>query len=957
MALEITVSNSAELMAALGKATGGETIILEAGDYGKIDIWQYNFTSPVNIVSNELHGAKFDAIKITDSSNISFDGIEVEYIRAQDGVDWEKAVNIARSTHIEISNADIHGSMDGNYDNDVFLISIRDSAHFTLTNSDLHDGVRAFLADNSDYIKLVGNEVYDIRSDGFDFAEVKEVLIADNYMHDFHPNLEKGDHADGIQFWTAGTESDSENVVISNNTFLQGNGGGFQSIFIHSTIEDLQFVNFDIFGNVIYNDSIHGITVTNARDINIENNTVIASPNAELPPSILIDNPKGVITVSNNVSNAISTKDSDLVVVSNNVVAQSVNENLDTHYSNLFLNPYAGGNLVLDDLAPKPGSILDGGIGALTFDPTPDETTARVDMDTFLGTADSLLVTLDASMSANSSGLLGADARYRWDFGDGTFGEGLQVSHVYENGGSYEVKLNIELAGETISKIIPVLVSDPHLLSIGDIQTVSNDSLMIARTDSSVTQEAVQFDGTSHVNLGRPDKLFNLDEFTLSVDFKPEDADGSGGALFYSHVRLSAVIEDGKIKVNFYPDDGDTVYLTLGDANLYDGNYHNLSVSYNNTTGVLSVSVDGQETKVVNDVFGGMGPVGSWDVVVGGTPWGSNFTGSIKAFDMWSADAPIVQADTGTDTVAGGDTGDTITGDTGTDTIAGGDTGDTITGDTGTDTVAGGDTGDTITGDTVTGDTGTDIVDGVDSMAATDGGDDLVIGEGSSEDLLDFSNVEFTLETLSDQSFVGGASRDGDALVFNGDGYVELSGQNLQTFESLSVSMDLQTTFLEDGSRPIWAHGRFGMQVRGDDVVFRLFTTDGRFNLRVKGLEDQLTDGNWHRLGMTYDQESGTLSAYLDGELVQSMSGVTGALDAKRDWPVTIGGTQWGREIEGTVENVNILNTVNDGIMRTDADGSQMGSVGEEGIGLDSNYDPDDYWDTAVPSDNMIVHL
>src|SRR3546814_1216488 len=61
-------------------------------------------------------------------------------------------------------------------------------------------------------ISLTGNNVYGIRSDGFNFVQVQDVKVIGNSLKAFSPAA--GDHADAIQFWTTGSTVASKNIEI-----------------------------------------------------------------------------------------------------------------------------------------------------------------------------------------------------------------------------------------------------------------------------------------------------------------------------------------------------------------------------------------------------------------------------------------------------------------------------------------------------------------------------------------------------------------------------------------------------------------------------------------------------------------------------------------------------------------------------------------------------------------------
>ncbi len=59
-----------------------------------------------------------------------------------------------------------------------------------------------------------------------------DVLIDDNYIHDFLSSDNSLVHDNMIQIWSSNTYLQTKDVTITNNTFEQGDGEWSQTIFI-----------------------------------------------------------------------------------------------------------------------------------------------------------------------------------------------------------------------------------------------------------------------------------------------------------------------------------------------------------------------------------------------------------------------------------------------------------------------------------------------------------------------------------------------------------------------------------------------------------------------------------------------------------------------------------------------------------------------------------------------------
>ncbi len=168
------VSSSAELLSALGKAAGGDTIFLQSGNYGAVDL-SNNFSDYVTIKAASPLGAVFTDLDITGGSYIAIDGLKVlNEIGAYDGANHLKYINSSFAdgvrytpgvSDIVLDHSDITGES-------VFVDSV---ANFTITNNVIHDGT-------SDLLRVTGNSY--------------NGLIENNTMRDVSPVA--GDHPDMI---------------------------------------------------------------------------------------------------------------------------------------------------------------------------------------------------------------------------------------------------------------------------------------------------------------------------------------------------------------------------------------------------------------------------------------------------------------------------------------------------------------------------------------------------------------------------------------------------------------------------------------------------------------------------------------------------------------------------------------------------------------------------------------
>lgn len=274
------------LRAALQDAPPGSILTLAPGDYGALD-WRggrgVTLTGPPEAVLTGL--------TIRDGADLRFDGITLDYRFAPGDPPHARPFSVAASRGVHFSNVTFDGDLAqgqgrGQGAGDGFPtgygLSITASRQITVTDSTLRRFLRGAVVAGSDDIVFAGNDIAGMRSDGLNFAQVRDVAITGNFIHDFSRATDTGDHADMIQFWTNGTTSPSTGITIADNVLHAGAGLYTQSIFMRNDQVDRGLAGAEMFyrdvtitGNVIINAHLHGITVGETDGLTIARNTVV----------------------------------------------------------------------------------------------------------------------------------------------------------------------------------------------------------------------------------------------------------------------------------------------------------------------------------------------------------------------------------------------------------------------------------------------------------------------------------------------------------------------------------------------------------------------------------------------------------------------------------------------------------------------------------------------------------
>ncbi len=299
---EKIVHNAAELTKALAAAKGGETILLAAGDYGNY-AFKGNPASNVTVKSLDPdHDAVFHSLKLVNVSNFTIQDVDIH--NPQDAGAPDRALQIGKASHITLIGLDISGSKDGTAWNDGFGIMLTSSDHVAIIDSTFQQLRTAIVASRVTDLIVAGNDISQSR-EGVQLGQIDGGLFDRNYLHNMDPNYAAGDHADDFQVHNGGGIGASNDLVFSNNVMTEdGGAGGVHGIFIKSEryLEGIQHTNITIENNYYSGSALHGISVNNADNVTIRNNTVLNSgSNDSLIPAILARGIHGGV-IENNAS-------------------------------------------------------------------------------------------------------------------------------------------------------------------------------------------------------------------------------------------------------------------------------------------------------------------------------------------------------------------------------------------------------------------------------------------------------------------------------------------------------------------------------------------------------------------------------------------------------------------------------------------------------------------------------
>ncbi len=674
MATTITVSSTAALYAALAKATGGEVIQLTAGSYGALDLgpksgFDVTFPSNVTITSADpLRPATFSAVSLNSVANLTLDKVVFDYDFKAGDPTFRAPFTITGGDRVTVTNSTFDGdvasgiSVAANGYGSGYALFVRGTTNVTVSNNEMHNFMRGLVVDDSTGVKITGNDISGIRSDGMDFSRVKGVLIEGNTLHDFRASPTSGDHCDMIQFFTGTTTTPSTDIVIRGNILDIGNGTPTHSIFMGNEVvasglagSEMNYRNVTIEQNVITNAHMNGISVGQTTGLNIRNNSVLHSDGAKVDgvdsgveiPAILVAQGSTSVVITNNATGGLyGWSGQSGWTVNRNAVVQDQNPDLSNYYGKVFvtssLNAPDG---VHEFIAVKGGLLdsLDAGADATLLTDGSGAVHAlfqtTTDVDGYVQTR-----FFDASQSISDLGSLPQGTTFLWSFGDGTTATGLKVGHNFASGGSYDVSLTVRLpTGQSDVTHAVVAVQDAHILSLGSDGAfdASINGVMIDLAKSAAASTAgIQLNSSgvsASVARSHVVDIIQAQDFEISLTLDADKRTSYGEVFRLNGSLITSVTSKGEVLVRAFPNAGSEVQLISTGKSVTDLKSHDIDIQLHD--GVLQLLIDGKVAD--REAFAGnLKSYGTLDMTFG-NQWGArNFYGDVTAFDVIAGEDP-----------------------------------------------------------------------------------------------------------------------------------------------------------------------------------------------------------------------------------------------------------------------------------------------------------------------------
>ncbi len=606
-----TVSNSAQLSTALSQASGGDKILLASGNYGDFSFSGKTFSSNVTVVSQDASKpATFNTLEFNNVDNLTIDSVFVDFKPTAATQDNAAGLSVRDSAHITITNSVFEGGISPN---DGLMIGrgiyVLDGEDITISNNDVSHFRRGILTSDIDQIKIINNHVHENRTTTLSGGNVSNALIEGNHLESSSPNNfgGTGDHGDFIHYWTRSIQDGpSENFVIRGNFIEQGTGTGILGIYMDNDQNPQGFRNVLIENNVIHNSNGQGVRLEDVNGGIVRNNTLLQSEGdyRDAPRIRVEDGSKNILLENNIVSNttaggALDNISGNNIVERGTIVVQNDSPSEPNYVGKLFVNlPLTNGTLA--DLQKVPGGLPANAGANLTPDMIIDNH----------GTG-------GGGTGGGGTGGGGAG-------GGGTGGGGT--------GGGGVIK--------------PPVVDDyvmDFLKLIGTKQLGGN-----AKVVTVDGEPVLRFDGDKDfAKLGRLTQFEKAQQLTVSVDYEQDVADGGRANLVWNHKKLGVTVVDDGLVISVGTADGKFTKISVDDLGLNDTDAHTITVLLDTQADRLQIIVDDKLVLDNDDydfqIVGAGGRENGWSL---GTKWGPYLDGDISGFGIESGadfvDGPVM---------------------------------------------------------------------------------------------------------------------------------------------------------------------------------------------------------------------------------------------------------------------------------------------------------------------------
>ncbi len=416
---DYTVSTTADLLKDVAIAKAGDRILLNAGTYSNVYIHDI-VKSGVTITSADAnHQAVLTDLTVRNAAGLNFSNLEMVVSKT-----WGFAVY--DSQNINLDHLNVHGSLDGNPNDDYMGMRISGSQNVTVTNSHFHELTDALTHLNDTNVTISGNTFDVLANNGVVGGGTSHITVSDNTFTNFYHT--DTIHPDAIQFWTTNTTTQATDINVDGNVFERGNGSVIQGIYIQDDLGNLPYGTVTVTNNTIIGGNYYGIRVNGAQNATVTGNTVIGTDNQQ---SWIALNSVDTATVADNITTTLQDTDVTHLIAGGNVFTTALT---DAQIAALKVPSAAAVSNVVHTLGAHVASISTAAANAALAGV---HLTAFLDGASPTGATYTFTQVAIAGTSGNDTlhaSLFGSSHLYGYDGNDSLIGSALGLPSVFEGG-------------------------------------------------------------------------------------------------------------------------------------------------------------------------------------------------------------------------------------------------------------------------------------------------------------------------------------------------------------------------------------------------------------------------------------------------------------------------------------------------------------------------------------------
>ena len=293
----ITVSTTAGLATALQTAQPGEVIQLTAGTYSSVAVSGLNIGGTVTIQSQDSSNpALISGLNISNSSGLTFINLTFTTVGSSDPY---YADRVTGSSNVSFNSCLFSGAPSADPSTYISGLLFENNSNISVSESRFQYLLNGLINLNNSNATFSNNNFTNLSGDGIDNGGSSNVLISGNQFTNFATT--GAEHPDAIQFWTTNTTVAASNIVISNNTIVQGTGAAVQGIFMTDDSGVLPFHNVTISNNSIVGGMWDAIDVIGALGLTINGNQLSEVAGSSYVPRLMVSEATNA-ALSNNVA-------------------------------------------------------------------------------------------------------------------------------------------------------------------------------------------------------------------------------------------------------------------------------------------------------------------------------------------------------------------------------------------------------------------------------------------------------------------------------------------------------------------------------------------------------------------------------------------------------------------------------------------------------------------------------